>query len=235
MSLGSNFVKIHLSQLLLLWRNALRKLPDKDHMSGQNLLELSFLAHVRECALGAMLTFLEYNSRLLTNDVTRRLAAMLHNTIAFLNSLPAKKTSEDMGHRLSPALQLHDYDIMVRRRVFQCYNRLIADSPQESREALMQSNFLSLAAICFADPTNYGLNSLSASIASSAGNFESIWDVGDNYGFGVTGLVNGFEVQRLSDAHSKAERYYWLTKSGLEDLIDETVRQEMHPIRATPN
>jgi len=230
MSLGSNFVKIHLSQLLLLWKNALRKPLNKDNMSGRNLLELSFLAHVRECALGAMLTFLECNSRLLTNDVTRRLAAMLHNTIAFLSSLPTKKSSEDMAHRLSPALQLHDYDTMVRRRVFQCYNRLIADSPQESREALMQSNFLSLAATCFADPSNYGLNSLSASIASSAGNFETIWDVGDNYGFGVTGLVNGFEVERLADAHNKTERHYWLTKTGLEDLIDETVGQQLRPI-----
>lgn len=226
MSLGPNFVKIHLSQLLLLWKNALPKPLNKDNMSGRNLLELSFLAHVRECALGAMLTFLEYNSRLLTNDVTKRLATMLHNTIAFLSSLPAKKISEDISHRLSPSLQLHDYDIMVRRRVFQCYSKLIADSPIDSREALMQSNFLSLATTCFADPTNYGLNSLSASIASSAGNFESIWEVGDNYGFGVTGLVNGFDVEPLPSVHDRSERHFWLSKHGLEDSIDQTVSDQ---------
>lgn len=223
MSLGPNFVKIHLSQLLLLWKNALPRPLNKDNMSGRNLLELSFLAHVRECALGAMLTFLEYNSRLLTNDVTKRLATMLHNTIAFLSSLPAKKSSDDITQRLSPALQLHDYDMMVRRRVFQCYNRLIADSPHDSREALLQSNFLSLAATCFADPANYGVSSLSASIAGAAGNFETIWDVGDNYGFGVTGLVNSFDVEPLPGVNDRSECHYWMTRRGVEDLVDQTV------------
>ena len=225
MSLGPSFVKIHLSQLLLLWKNALPKPLNRDNMAGRNLLELNFLAHVRECALGAMLTFLEYNNRLLTNDVTKRLAAMLHNTIAFLNGLPNKKTSDDIFQRLSPALQLHDYDTMVRRRVFQCYNKLIAYSPQEGREILMQSNFLSLAAICFADPANYALSSLSASIAGSAGNFETIWDMGDNYGFGVTGLVNGFGVEPMSDIDDRSERHHWHSKHGLEDMIDEQVCQ----------
>ncbi|KAG9824621.1 HEAT repeat protein-like protein, partial [Aureobasidium melanogenum] len=45
MSLGPNFVKIHLSQLLLLWKNALAP-PNKENMSRQSQLELSFLAHV---------------------------------------------------------------------------------------------------------------------------------------------------------------------------------------------
>lgn len=90
----------------------------------------------------------------------------------------------------------------------------------------MQSNFLSLATTCFADPTNYGLNSLSASIASSAGNFESIWEVGDNYGFGVTGLVNGFDVEPLPSVHDRSERHFWLSKHGLEDSIDQTVSDQ---------
>ncbi len=225
MSLGPSFVKIHLSQLLLLWKNALPKPLNRDNMANRNLLELSFLAHVRECALGALLTFLEYNNRLLTNDVTKRLAAMLHNTIAFLNGLPNKKTSDDIFQRLSPALQLRDYDTMVRRRVFQCYNKLIAYSSQESRDILMQSNFLSLAATCFADPANYALSSLSVSIAGSAANFETIWDVGDNYGFGVTGLVNGFEVEPMADIDDRSERHHWLSKHGLEDMIDRQVCQ----------
>jgi HEAT repeat-containing protein 5 len=224
MSLGPNFVKIHLSQLLLLWKNALPKPLNKDNMSSRNILELSFLAHVRECALGAMLTFLEYNSRLLTLDVTKRLAAMLHNTVLFLNSLPSRKTTDDIQQRLSPALQLHDYDTMVRRRVFQCYTKLIADGPQGSNEALLQSNFLPLAITCFADPENYGLGSLSASIASSAGTFESIWDVGDNYGFGVTGLVTGFDVEPLHGVHDRSHKHHWISKRGIEAHIDQVVR-----------
>ena len=223
MSLGPNFVKIHLSQLLLLWKNALPKPLNKDNMASRNILELSFLAHVRECALGAMLTFLDYNSRLLTLDVTKRLAAMLHNSVLFLNSLPSKKSTDDITHRLSPALQLHDYDTMVRRRVFQCYAKLIADSHQGSSETLFQSSFLPLAISCFADPESHSINSLSASIASSAGNFESIWEVGDNYAFGVTSLVNGFDIRPLDGVRDRTPRHYWISKQGIEADIDRVV------------
>lgn len=87
----------------------------------------------------------------------------------------------------------------------------------------MQSNFLSLAAICFADPANYALSSLSISIASSVGNFDTIWDVGDNYGFGVTGLVNGFEVEPMSDIDDRSDRHHWHSKHDLEDMIDQQV------------
>ena len=80
---------------------------------------------------------------------------------------------------------------MVRRRVLQCYIRLIGDSPSGSSEVLQQSNLLPFAVAAFADPENYAPSSLSTSIASAAGSYESIWDVGDNYGFGVSGLVCG--------------------------------------------
>lgn len=221
MSLGPNFVKIHLSQLLLLWKNALPKPLNKDNMAGRNLLELSFLAHVRECALGAMLTFLEYNSRLLTLDVTKRLAAMLQNTVVFLNSLPNKKTSDEITQRLTPGLQLLDYDMMVRRRVFQCYRSLVAHSPGASGEALLQSSFLPLAISSFAHPENYGGNTLSAAIASSAGTFESIWEAGDNYGFGVTGLISGLDVTPLPGLGDRTVRQHWKSKRGVEAEIDQ--------------
>ncbi|KAA8563632.1 hypothetical protein EYC84_011655 [Monilinia fructicola] len=198
MSLGPNFVKIHLSQLLLLWKNALPKPLAKDNTSQRSFLESSFLTHVRECALGSILAFLQFNSRLLTADVSKRIAAMLTNTSAFLKSLPSKKLSDDVTQRLTPSLQLQDLDLMVQRRVLQCYARLVTLSPVGGSEALLQSNLLTLAVSFFADPENYSPSSLSSSIASSAGNFETVWDVGDNSGFGVTGLVRGFEVQKLS-------------------------------------
>jgi hypothetical protein len=224
MTLGPNFVKIHLSQLLLLWKNALPKPLNKDNMIQRNVLELSFLAHVRECALGSILTFLEFNSRLLTLDVTKRLAAMLQNTTMFLNSLPTKKTTDDASQRLSPALQLHDFDLMVRRRVLQCYTKLVDLSPAGSSEVLLQTNLLPFAVSSFADPDNYMPSSLSTSIASSAGSFESIWDVADNYGFGVTGLVQGFDIQPLPGEHETDSRHHWATRHGPEAKIDQTVR-----------
>lgn len=204
MALGPNFVKIHLSQLLLLWKNALPKPLAKDNTSARSLLESSFLTHVRECALGSILAFLQFNSRLLTVDVSKRIATMLQSTTAFLKTLPAKKTSEDISQRLTPALQLQDLEMMVQRRVLQCYIKLVNLSPAGSSEALLQSNLLTLAISRFADPENYAPSSLSASIANAAGTFESIWDVGDNTGFGITGLVSGFDVKKLPGQHESS-------------------------------
>jgi hypothetical protein len=201
MSLGPNFVKIHLSQLLLLWKNALPKPLAKDNTSARSLLESSFLTHVRECTLGSILSFLQFNSRLLTVDVSKRIATMLQSTTAFLKTLPSKKTTEDSSQRLTPALQLQDLELMVQRRVLQCYVKLVNLSPSGSSETLLQSNLLTLAISLFADPDNYAPSSLSASIANTAATFETIWDVGDNSGFGITGLVSGFDVRELPGQH----------------------------------
>ncbi|KAI1816779.1 armadillo-type protein [Poronia punctata] len=197
MSLGPNFVKIHLSQLLVLWKNALPKPLAKDSYAHRSILEVSFLTHVKECALGCILSFLQFNSRLLTVDVSKRIAAMLQGTTAFLKLLPSKKTTDDMTQRLTPALQLQDLDMMAQRRVLQCYVRLVNQSPAGGSESLLQSNLLTQAVSLFADPENYGGNSLSASIANAAGNFETVWEIGDNSGFGVNGLIRGFKTKKL--------------------------------------
>ncbi|KEZ42926.1 hypothetical protein SAPIO_CDS5372 [Scedosporium apiospermum] len=221
MSLGPNFVKIHLSQLLLLWKNALPKPLAKDNTSTRSLLEASFLAHVRECALGSILAFLQFNQRLLTVDVCKRIATMLQNTTAFLRTLPSKKTTDDISQRLIPALQLQDIYMMVQRRVLQCYVKLVTTSPAGGSEALLQSNLLTLAISLFADPENYGANSLSSSIASAAGTFETIWDIGDNSGFGVAGLVRGFDVRSLPGQHENVSDIPSLDDGSPEESIDK--------------
>jgi hypothetical protein len=223
MSLGPNFVKIHLSQLLLMWKNALAP-PNKDNMARQSQLELSFLAHVRECALGSVKAFLHYNIKLLTSDVSRRLASMLQNTGTFLSILPDKKTSEDMSQRLSPALQLVDFDLMVRRRVFQCYTALVTASPAAASEIATQSNVLPLVVSSFADPDRLGPSSLSVSIASSAGTLDSIWGVGDNSGFGVNGLINGLDYSPLPFEKRGESRDHWTSRHSYEAVINRTVR-----------
>lgn len=223
MSLGPNFVKIHLSQLLLLWKNALPKPLARDNTSQRSYLESSFLTHVRECALGSILAFLQFNSRLLTVDVSKRLAAMLQNTSAFLKGLPSRKTIEDISQRLTPSLQLHDLDLMVQRRVLQCYTKLVNLSPAGGSEALLQSNLLTLAVSFFADPDNYTPSSLSTSIASSAGNFETVWDVADNCGFGVTGLVRGFKVSGLPGQLENNAQDDWMREDGPEHAISNVL------------
>ena len=223
MSLGPNFVKIHLSQLLLLWKNALPKPLAKDNTSLRSYLESSFLTHVRECALGSILAFLQFNSRLLTVDVSKRIASMLQNTTAFLRGLPSKKTTEDISQRLTPSLQLQDLDLMTQRRVLQCYEKLVNLSPAGGSEALLQSNLLTLAVSFFADPENYTPSSLSASIANSAANFETIWDVGDNCGFGVTGMIRGFKVQRLPGEQESNSEDNWIEETGPDNAISQVL------------
>lgn len=220
MSLGPNFVKIHLSQLMLLWRNALPKPVSREHISQRNMLELSYLSHVRECALGSIKAFLAYNQRLLTSDVSRRLLGMLENTISFLQSLPTKKTSEDPSNRLSAALQLQDYEVMVRRRVFECFSQLLSLSPPGSIEATAHSTILPMAVASFSDAEYDAPNALSAAIASAAGSFESIWDLGDNYGFGVSGRIRGLDLRNPIDG--KLERH-WTSRSDEEAEIDQTL------------
>lgn len=223
MSLGPNFIKIHLSQLLLLWKNALPKPLAKDTNIDRSLLELSFLSHVRECALGSILAFLEFNSKLLTSDVSKRISAMLQNSTLFLNTLPAKKVTDDVSQRLLPGLQLVDYDLMVRRRVLQCYNKLVKLSPGEAQQA----NLMTIAVTFFADPDKYTPSSLSTAIASSAGNFESIWEIGDNYGYGVCDFVRGHDVGNFAFDNGQEEVKptiaHWMTKKSPLALIEEVV------------
>lgn len=223
MSLGPSFVKIHLSQLLLLWRNALPKPLGKNNASHQGLLELSFLSHVRECALGALKAFLSFNARLLTLDVSTRLASLLQNTAEFANSLPNRKSTDDTEKHLYPSIQLNDYDLMVRRRLFECYADLLALSSQRNHESVLQTSILSLAVSAFADPETFSLHSLTSSIATASGNFESIWDVGDNSGFGITGLVQGLDTTSPLRKGQEAINRHWLSGSDDEAQIDSII------------
>ena len=202
MALGPNFVKIHLSQFLLLWRNSLPKPLTKDNIKQRQSAEIHYLTSIREYTLGSILLFLEFNSKLITTDVSKRIATMLQNTIEYLDSLPLKRSVDDISQRTVSSLTIQDLVLMVRRRVFQCYSKLITISPYTSGEALSQSNLLTFSVVLLADPDSYTPGSLSSSIANSSGTFESIWDIADNSGFGVTGLVHRDLLKPIPGEHS---------------------------------
>ena len=208
MSLGPNFVKIHLPQLLLLWRNALPKALAKENTSRRDNAELSYLVHVRECTLGSILSFLEHNSRLLTVDISKRIAGLLQNTIDFLEDLPATRNEEEAPLRFTLSLQLHDLIQMARRRVFQCFTLLACRSPHSSTDIFSRANLLSFAANAFAEPDSYAQASLKATIANSATNFDGLWTIADNYGYGVSGNMRGLEIKDLP-GEKKAGNSHW--------------------------
>ncbi|KAK9239667.1 armadillo-type protein [Lipomyces kononenkoae] len=223
MSLGPNFVKLHLSQLLLLWKSALPKPLSKDSVVEKNSLEYSFLLHVRECALSSIFAFLQFNKRLLTADVSKRLVVMLQNTTTFLNLILAKKVVEDPTMRLSSSLHLVDYEMMVRRRVFQCYIALIDAQHGDG----LQADILTSAVSLFADPDNY-TSPLSTTIASSSGSYESVWEVADNYAYGVCSFIHGFTTTKFGfekmQGEEKEERS-WLDTDSFTSRVEQMLQE----------
>ena len=224
MAQGPNFVKIHLAQFLLLWRNALPKPLTRENTAQRQSSEILYLTHVRECTLGSILSFLEFNSRLITTDVAKRIATMLQNTVEYLENLPRKKLVDDASQKLFSSLQFEDLVLMVRRRVLQCYSRLISFSPQASGEILTQSNLLTLAVSLLADPESHVPGTLGSSIANAAGNFESVWEIADNSGFGITGLVRGSSIKSLPGEYIKNENFRRENHGDDFSDIDEAVR-----------
>ncbi|KAJ5166419.1 uncharacterized protein N7482_005200 [Penicillium canariense] len=222
MPLGPSFVKIHLSQLMLLWKNALPKHLSKENSAQPSTLETSFLAHVRECALSALLVFMEFNSKLITADGAKRIAGMLQNTVEFLNEVPRPKSMEDISQRLHPSLQLHDFTTMVRRRVLQCFSKLVHVHHPSHGDIIFQSNLLNLAISAFADPEIQN-RPLESSIAGSTGQFDGLWDLCDNYGFGVTGLAREYIRVALTGSHGNENGPAWSAIDSADQAVDDTL------------
>ncbi|KIK24912.1 hypothetical protein PISMIDRAFT_97684, partial [Pisolithus microcarpus 441] len=182
MLLGPNFVRSHLSQLLVLWRNALPKTSNKDNSPGRPANEWEFLLHVRESALGAILCFLLHNSPLITLDVARRISSMLNNALAFTNAFASQITEEPVlpsTEAKGPTLRTRE--CLLRCRVYQCFTALGTSSLTESA----QSSLLQSTLTVFAGPEGDGMSVIQASIASSSG-FTSVWQTADGFGYGVT-------------------------------------------------
>ncbi|KAE8418329.1 armadillo-type protein [Aspergillus pseudocaelatus] len=223
MPLGPSFVKIHLSQLMLLWKNALPKHLGKENFAQRGNLEMSFLAHVRESALGSLLAFLEFNSKLITADGARRIATMLQNTVGFLDDLPRQKSVADISQRLHPSLQLHDIATMVRRRVLQCFSKLIHVHPLSQGDVISQTSLLSLAISSFAEPEYAQSGPLESSIAASTAQFESLWDLSDNFAFGLTGSAREYVRVTLSGKHENDNGPAWSAVESADQAIDDAL------------
>jgi hypothetical protein len=240
MALGPNFVRPHLAQLLVLWRNALPKPTSKDAVggAGRSIAEWSFLLHVREAALGAMWCFLRRNKgELVTLDVARRIANVLVNALSFANNFvsagvedPAENTPLQQGlSRRNGGLTLREREALLRTRVQQCFNSLGFSSIQESTQMVLLQSALSL----FASPEGYAGSSVQAAIASSTGSFVSVWASADGYGYGVTGdeIIDMGGVEDASGSISGQGENGWIKQSNdylnrdmVEVAIDTLVR-----------
>ncbi|OCF33994.1 clathrin-coated vesicle protein [Kwoniella heveanensis BCC8398] len=229
MSLGPGFVKLHLPQLLVLWRNALPKPTSKDTSVGERgEAEWSFLLLVRECTLAAVLNFLRHNQSLVNIDVARRLATLFTNTLNFVNGFAtayAEALREQAANPNGPSSpvftsrpSLVEREANLRRRVLQCFTTLGPSSATES----MQPALLQAAITVFADPENYSGSAAQAAIAAQAGQFISIWQSADGYAFGVTSLLGA----REGEGGIEAEEAF-LNRDRVEMAVES---QLSHPI-----
>jgi hypothetical protein len=189
MTLGPNFVRSYLPQLLVLWRNALPKPTTKDtaNGTGRSIAEWSFLLHVRESALGAVLCFLRHNSPVLVSlDVSRRLSSLLSNALQFSNSFLSQGTDEMLDQPIllggMKGLTLRTREALLRRRIYQCFTFVGFSGITETTQSTLLQSSITL----FASADGYAGSSLQAAIASSSGTFTSIWTSGDGYAYGMT-------------------------------------------------
>ena len=225
MTLGPNFVRAHLSQLLVLWRNALPKPTSKDSSNGvtRSNADWTFLLRVRESALSAILSFLHHNSPVLvTLDVARRLASLLSNGLLFANLFISQYREEFVEHEVVPTeLSLPTREAMLRRRVFQCFSTLgFAALPESTQTALLQSTIA-----LFASPDGYSGSSAQAAIATSAGTFTSIWQVVDGYAYGVNGADLGIPPFPEVEESGGREKLDYLNRDIVYVSINQMVRR----------
>ncbi|KAF7337120.1 Clathrin-coated vesicle protein [Mycena venus] len=239
MALGPNFVRPHLPQLLVLWRNALPKPTSKDAAAGRGPAEWGFLLHVRESALGAVLCFLKYNSgTLVTLDVARRIAAVLSNALAFANHFisPAVQDALGLSDPTQQALQQQNVaqnaatrgqlplparEALLRRRVHQCFAALGFSGITDATQATLLQSCVTL----FASPDGYaGAGSaVQAAIAASSGTFTGIWASGDGYAHGVTFIEIGDELEE--DGTKMGKGTDPLNRDSVEVAIDSLLRK----------
>lgn len=228
MSLGSNFVRPHLPQLLVLWRNALPKPTSKDtaNSSGRSVAEWMFLLHVRESALGAILCFLQHNtSTLVTLDVARRIASVLSNALSFANGFISQNVEDPADAQLSQGtkkgLTIREREALLRKRVYQCFSELGFSSIAESTQAALLQSTISL----FASPDGYTGSSVQAAIASSSGSFTSVWQSTDGYAYGVTfnEVVDFGGIG--TDADALLGRQDYLNRDTVEVSVDVLLRR----------
>jgi HEAT repeat-containing protein 5 len=224
MSLGPNFVKPHLAQLLVLWRNALPKPTSKDTAtnSTRTAEEWAFLLHVRESALGAVLEFLRHNTTpLVTLDVARRITSLLSNALLFVNSFSVQgvlNTNDPTSLNDATKTLLRSREALLRRRVFQCFTSLGFSSIPE----LTQTTLLQSAMSLFAGPDGY-ISSVQAAIAASSGSFTSIWQSTDGYAFGMTYIDIQGEASEDATSVSTPGRKDLLNRDTIEMSIDRLV------------
>ncbi|KAF7731917.1 hypothetical protein EC973_007748 [Apophysomyces ossiformis] len=222
MCLGPNLVKLHLPQLLLLWKSALPKPTGKEANAIRSEAEWSYLFHTREYAITSIFSFLVHNSQsLVTLDIAKRIAALLNNTLAFLATTPSTFSSATISPCDPYEAKLTDLYYRLRRRIFQCFVTIRPHLPTyESSLTSLLRNSLTV----FTEPEKLSASSgASAQVTATVpGQFVSLWSATDGHGYGVTSKMQGYHIDVASECDDHRDDNNrgkeWITKDRFEKI-----------------
>ncbi|KND00764.1 uncharacterized protein SPPG_03877 [Spizellomyces punctatus DAOM BR117] len=139
MCLGPDFVRVHTSQLLLIWKNVFPKPGAKDNTT-RTEAEWEYLLTSKEAALAALYSFMIYNPKEVTStDVAKRIALFLNNTLSFMLALPIVYTSTGPlpPGAPNPELIFVRMESFLRRRLFVCFKVLNPPATYEMSYSLL--------------------------------------------------------------------------------------------------
>ncbi|KAI8372010.1 armadillo-type protein [Choanephora cucurbitarum] len=238
MCLGPNLVKIHLPQLLLLWKSTLPKPTGKEANSIRSEHEWSFLFHSRECVIGSICSFLAHNSQsLVTLDIAKRIAALLNNTLAFLATAPAHFAPSTLSTCLPYETRLIDQFYCLRRRIFQCFIiiRPLLSTYESSLSSLLRN---SLSVFIEPDKISPSSGAPQQVTATVPGQFVSVWNSADGHGYGVTSKMQGYHIDVAMEAEDDAEEANrgkeWMTKDRFERIEELLERPTVGSLELDP-
>ena len=190
--LGSSIIRLHLPQLMLLWKNAFPKPSGKETAAAasRSREEWCFLLVIREAALSSILAFLRHaGAELATEDVTRRLMILVGHAHAFCTSVPASARASQppaaaitvVSAKVSPG---HAY-AACWTRLGQC---LLALGSQSALEPICTSvASLSFATLCHESKCRPRADG-QAGANQSGQERVAMWPAGSRYGYAVNGL-----------------------------------------------
>lgn len=238
MCLGPNLVKIHLPQLLLLWKSALPKPTGKEANAIRSESEWSFLFHTRECVISSIYSFLAHNSQsLVTLDIAKRVAALLNNTLAFLATAPTTFAPTTLSPCVPYETRLIDQFYTLRRRIFQCF---ITIRPSLSTYESSLSGLLRNSLSVFTETEKISASSGTHQqvTATVPGQFVSVWNAADGHGYGVTSKMRGYHIDIASHSDDSTEENNrgkeWMTRDRFERIEELLERPTIGSLELDP-
>ncbi|KAJ3064359.1 hypothetical protein HDU98_012218 [Podochytrium sp. JEL0797] len=144
-TVGPTIMSVHMSQLLLLWKQVFPKALPKETTESELALLLSLIN--RDFALASINTFLRFNMSLVTIDIAKRLVVLLSNALSCSTSIRASSVVNATPTAATPLeKRIQELELSVRKRIFDCFYRVKPASAFETNYVLLLKTAASIFA-----------------------------------------------------------------------------------------